>query len=73
MTRSSYDKWIKQESLSHNFQNCLQQAVQDLDEKSRVGISCVAIAESGNVESGIFLLDTDGDGKNAPFKVKLFL
>ena len=47
--------------------------VQDLDEKKSVGTSCAAIAESGNVKSGIFLLDTDGDGKNAPFKVKLFL
>ena len=45
--------------------------LQDLDEQKSVGTSCAAIAESGSVKSGIFLLDTDGDGKNAPFKVKL--
>ena len=47
--------------------------VQDLDDQKSVGTSCAAIAESGNAKSGIFLLDTDGDGKNPPFKVKLFL
>ena len=37
----------------------------------RIGTSCSDIANLGNLESGNFLLDTDAEGKHAPYEVKL--
>ena len=37
---------------------------------SRIGTSCSYIGNLGNLESGTFLLDTDGTGKaEAPYEV----
>ena len=46
--------------------------VSRLDHISRIGTSCSHIASLGNLESGIYFLDTDGEGKNAPYEVNLF-
>ena len=41
-----------------------------LDEMSRIGTSCSSIASSGNLESGMFFLDTDGlKTAEAPYEV----
>ena len=45
-------------------------SVDRLDKMSRIGTSCSYIANLGNLESGTFLLDTDGTGKaEAPYEV----
>ena len=45
-------------------------SVDRLDKMSRIGTSCSYIANLGNLESGTFLLDTDGIGKaEAPYEV----
>ena len=45
-------------------------SVDRLDKMSRIGTSCSYIGNLGNLESGTFLLDTDGTGKaEAPYEV----
>ena len=45
-------------------------SVDRLDKMSRIGTSCSYIGNLGNLESGTFLLDTDGLGKaEAPYEV----
>ena len=45
-------------------------SVDRLDKISRIGTSCSYIANLGNLESGTFLLDTDGTGNGeAPYEV----
>ena len=47
----------------------LSSAVNRLDKMSRIGTSCNQLAHLGNLESGIFLLDTDGvNGNQPPFE-----
>ena len=41
-----------------------------LDKMSYIGTSCSEIASMGNLESGMYLLDTDAEGSEAPFQVK---
>ena len=43
-------------------------------EKTKLsGSSCSYIASMGNLESGTFLLDTDGKGNLAPYEVRKFM
>ena len=49
----------------NNFNSCFKMLT-----VSRIGTSCSYIGNLGNLESGTFLLDTDGTGKaEAPYEV----
>ena len=46
----------------------LSSVVDRLDKMSKLGTSCSQLAQSGNLESGHYLLDTDGiNDKEPPF------
>ena len=44
----------------------LSSVVDRLDKMSKLGTSCSQLAQSGNLESGFYLLDTDGINDNQP-------
>ena len=46
--------------------------VDRLEKMSKATTSCSKIASLGNLESGSYLIDTDGDGKEAPYDVRCF-
>ena len=49
--------------------NTTRAIVTRLNKLSKIGTSCSYIASLGNLESGTFLLDTDGTGNQAPYEV----
>ena len=53
-----------------NLEHEVESKLDRLDKMSRIGTSCSEIASLGNLESGMYLLDTDADGGEAPFEVK---
>ena len=55
---------------SEEDQKSMNETVARLDKISRIGASCSSIANLGNLESGFYLLDTDGEGNQAPYEVK---
>ena len=60
------EKLIEEEQENMNTTRAI---VTRLDKISRIGTSCSHIASLGNIESGSFLLDTDGEGNQAPYEV----
>jgi len=58
-------KWIEEEQENMNTTRAI---VTRLDKISRIGTSCSHIASLGNLESGSFLLDTDGEGNQSPYE-----
>ena len=46
--------------------------VDRLEKMSKATTSCSKIASLGNLESGSYLIDTDGDGNEAPYDVRCF-
>ena len=66
-------KWIEEEKENNkrriSFIANTRTIVTRLDKISRIGTSCSHIASLGNIESGSFLLDTDGEGNQAPYEV----
>ena len=53
--------------------NTTKTIVTRLNKISKIGMSCSYIASLGNLESGTFLLDTDGEGNQAPYEVQFLI
>ena len=64
--KNQSSKWIEEEQKSNNETKIF---VDKLDKMTRSGTSCSHIASLGDLESGIYFLDTDGEGNHAPYEV----